>query len=97
LFNSRRYNGYFYSVSPEQARSGRPAYSAPGGYAGSQLTAALSRRFRRYWVGAFLRYDTLAGASFDDSPLVQRHSALSAGVGVVWVFGTSSTLVEAGE
>lgn len=97
MFNSRHYDSYFYSVTPDQALSGRPAYEAPGGYAGAQLTSTLSRRFRRWWVGAFLRYDNLAGAVFNDSPLIQRRNALSGGIAVAWVFGASSTLVEAPE
>jgi outer membrane protein len=94
-FQSRRYNDYFYSVGAADANAARPRYDAPGGYAGSQFTAAVSRRFERTWVGAFLRYDTLGGASFENSPLVQRKNAVSAGVAVTWVFGQSSTMVEA--
>jgi outer membrane protein len=94
-FQSRAYNSYFYSVGAADATAARPRYDAPGGYAGSQFTAAVSKRFERYWVGAFLRYDTLGGASFADSPLVQRKNAVSAGVAVSWVFGQSSTMVEA--
>jgi outer membrane scaffolding protein for murein synthesis (MipA/OmpV family) len=94
-FQSRDYNSYFYSVGAADATAARPRYDAPGGYAGSQFTAAVSKRFQSYWVGAFLRYDTLGGASFEDSPLVQRKNAVSAGVAVTWVFGQSGTMVEA--
>ena len=95
LFQSRSYNNYFYGVGAGDATAARPRYEARGGYAGSQFTAAVSRRFDRYWVGGFLRYDTLGGASFEDSPLVQRKNAVSAGVAVSWIFGQSSTLVDA--
>lgn len=94
-FQSRSYNSYFYSVGASDVTGTRPRYDAPGGYAGSQFTAALSKRFERYWVGGFLRYDTLGGATFQDSPLVQRKNAVSAGVAVTWVFGQSGTMVEA--
>lgn len=97
LFNSRKYNAYFYSVSTAEALPDRPAYTAPGGYAGSQFTLALSKRFSRHWAGAFLRYDSLAGAAFADSPLVRKRHAVSAGVAMSWVFGESSTLVKLGE
>jgi outer membrane scaffolding protein for murein synthesis (MipA/OmpV family) len=92
-FQSRRYNSYFYSVSPADTIPGRPQYDAPGGYAGSQFTAAVSKRFDRYWVGGFLRYDALGGASFENSPMLQRKNAISAGIAVTWVFGQSTTLV----
>lgn len=95
LYATRDYNGYLYSVRAADALPGRPAFSAPGGYAGTQVTTTLSRRFSRYWVGAFLRYDHLGGAVFEDSPLVQRNSALTGGLAVAWVFGTSSDRVDA--
>jgi outer membrane protein len=94
LFNSRKYNAHFYSVRSSEALPDRPAYQARGGYAGAQFTMALSKRYRRHWVGGFLRYDSLAGAVFNDSPLVRDRHALSAGVGVSWIFGESSKLVE---
>jgi outer membrane protein len=93
LFNDRKYNAHFYSVGSADATATRPAYSAGGGYSGSQLTMALSKRFPRYWVGAFMRYDTLAGAVFDSSPLVKKRSNVSAGFAITWVFNESSTLV----
>jgi len=45
------------------------------------------------WVGAFVRYDNLRGAAFQDSPLVRRTSGVTAGFGVSWVLDTSSELV----
>lgn len=40
-----------------------------------------------------MRYDTLAGTVFDDSPLVKRRHAVSAGIAMSWVFSESSRLV----
>ena len=94
-FQDRRYNRYFYSVGAEDVTATRRRYEAPGGYAGSQFTTAVSKRFERYWVGAFLRYDALGGAAFADSPLVQKKNAVSAGFAVTWVFGQSATMVDA--
>ena len=93
VFNNRKYNRYFYAVSPSEATAERPAYDPSGGYAGSQFTLALSKRFPRYWVGGFLRYDTLAGATFRDSPLVKRQNNVSAGFAISWVLTESSRLV----
>jgi outer membrane scaffolding protein for murein synthesis (MipA/OmpV family) len=44
-------------------------------------------------VGAFVRYDMLQNAAFDDSPLVARDHYLAAGVAVAWIFGESSERV----
>ncbi|HWJ33775.1 MAG TPA: MipA/OmpV family protein [Steroidobacteraceae bacterium] len=94
LFADHRYHDYFYTVAPQYATASRPAYEATGGYAGAQLITALSKRFPRYWVGAYLRADTLAGAAFTESPLVQRNSYWSAGFGISWMIHTSAQMVE---
>ncbi len=93
LFADRRYHDYFYSVAAQYATPERPAYQASGGYAGTQFITALSKRFPTYWVGAYVRYDTLAGAAFIDSPLVRRNSYWSAGIGIAWMISKSSRLV----
>jgi outer membrane protein len=95
LFGDSRYHGYYYSVAPAFATPSRPAYTAPGGYGGTQLTLSTSRRFPSWWVGAFARWDWLNGAVFEDSPLVKRQQAFSFGLAVSWVFKRSATLVEA--
>lgn len=97
VFVDRRYDDYFYSVAPQYATPSRPAYRADGGYAGTEVLAAISKRYPSYWVGAFARHDSLAGATFDSSPLVKRRDYWSAGVGIAWLITQSSTLVEADE
>jgi MipA family protein len=94
LFADRRYNDYFYSVDSQYATPWRPEYRAGGGYAGTQSIAALSKRFPKFWVGAYMRYDTLAGAAFVDSPLVQTKSYWSGGFGFAWMLRRSSRMVE---
>jgi outer membrane scaffolding protein for murein synthesis (MipA/OmpV family) len=95
LFAARKYNQYFYSVDPQYATADRPAYVARGGYSGTELITALSKRFPKYWVGAFLRYDTLQGAAFDDSPLVKQKYYVSGGIGIAWMIGESKRTVQA--
>jgi len=94
LFADRRYHDYFYSVAPAYATPSRPEYQAAGGYAGTQAIGAVSKRYPRYWVGAFVRADTLAGAAFAASPLVERSWYWSAGVGIAWMIHTSAQMVE---
>lgn len=93
LFADRRYHRYYYSVAPEFATATRPAYDAPGGYAGWRATVALSRRLGSFWVGGFLRYDDLHGASFAPSPLVRKENTVTAGFGISWIFAISSQRV----
>ena len=94
VFTDRRYNDYFYSVRPEFALPGRPAYQASGGYAGAQFIASASKRFEHRWIGAFLRYDSLAGARFDDSPMVRTRRYWTAGIGIAWMISQSQRLVD---
>jgi MipA family protein len=97
LFASQRYHEYFYGVAPEYATTDRPAYQASAGYAGSESVLSVSKRFTRYWVGAFVRYDSLNRATFDASPLVRSNSYWAAGVGISWMIGQSQRTVEVGD
>jgi outer membrane scaffolding protein for murein synthesis (MipA/OmpV family) len=97
LFATQRYNDYFYTVAPQYATPERPAYQASGGYAGTQVGMSLTKRYPRYWTGAYVRYDTLTGATFADSPLVKRNSYWSAGFAVAWMISESSRVVEASD
>jgi MipA family protein len=94
LFADRRYHEYFYSVAPQFATAARPEFTAQGGYAGTQTLTALSKRYPKFWVGAYMRYDTLAGAAFVDSPLVQRKSYWTGGFGFSWMIQKSAQVVE---
>ncbi|WP_234262764.1 MipA/OmpV family protein [Hydrogenophaga sp. NFH-34] len=95
LFGDRRQHQYFYGVDAAYATPDRPAYRAGAGFAGMQYLAAISRRYDRYWIGAFLRYDNLSGATFADSPLVRTRHYVAGGVAISWILGQSSTRVVA--
>lgn len=97
LFGNRRYHGYFYSVAPQYATARRPAYGAPGGYSGAQFIVAASKRFDKFWIGAFVKYDNINHAAFEASPLVERRSNLAAGFGISWIFAHSAQRVGAAE
>ncbi|HXE37572.1 MAG TPA: MipA/OmpV family protein [Azonexus sp.] len=93
LFGDKRQHAYYYSVAPQFATATRPAYEAQAGYAGMQYLVALSKRFPKYWVGSFVRYDNLTGATFEDSPLVRQKDYFAAGIAITWILGESSTRV----
>ena len=94
VFTDRRHNRYFYEVEPQFATAARPAYSPDGGFGGMQFLAALSKRFPKYWIGGFVRYDTLKNAAFEQSPLVTSKSYFAAGFAVSWIFSESKQRVE---
>jgi len=93
MFGDQRQHAYYYSVDTQYATAVRPAYEAKAGYAGMQYLVALSKRFPSYWVGGFLRYDNLSGATFADSPLVRQKDYVAAGLAITWILGESSTRV----
>jgi outer membrane protein len=97
LYGNKRYHNYFYGVEPQEATPQRPAYEAGGGYGGFQFIATLSKRFRSYWVGGFVRADTLSGATFENSPLVRQKQSFATGIALSWIFGQSQEMVEADE
>ncbi len=95
IYSDRRNNQYFYAVDPIFANADRPAFNPGGGYGGLNLLAAVSKRFPSYWVGAFAKWDSVAGAVFADSPLVKARSNLSGGFAIAWILQASSAKVEA--
>jgi outer membrane protein len=97
VFADKQYHDYFYTVAPRYATPVRPAYDADAGYSGTHALASLSKRFPAYWIGAYVRIDSLHGAEFRDSPLVQQNHSISGGVGIAWMFGKSKRTVDAEE
>ena len=95
IYTDRRYNRYFYSVDPMFANADRPAFDASGGFGGTNLLAAVSKRFPGFWFGAFAKWDSVAGAVFADSPLVKTRSNLSGGFAIAWILRASTVKVEA--
>jgi outer membrane scaffolding protein for murein synthesis (MipA/OmpV family) len=93
VYNDSRYNRYFYSVDPAFATASRPAYDARGGFGGVQFLAALSKRFPKFWVGGFVRYDTLNNAVFESSPLVTTRRYVAGGFAISYIFKQSNERV----
>jgi outer membrane protein len=94
IFASNRYHEYFYEVTPDFATPERPAYEASGGYSGSRITLSATRYFHDFTIGAWARYDSLDGAVFADSPLVETNDYFIFGVVFAWILGRSDTMVE---
>jgi outer membrane scaffolding protein for murein synthesis (MipA/OmpV family) len=90
---SQRYHAYYYDVDAAYATATRPTYSAPGGAAGWRFTVAATRRFGNFWLGGFVRADSLSGAGFEPSPLVKRRNDTTFGLALSWVIKTSDERV----
>jgi hypothetical protein len=44
-----------------------------------------------------VRLDTVAGAVFEDSPLIRQNETFAAGFAIAWILGSSQKMVEAEE
>jgi outer membrane scaffolding protein for murein synthesis (MipA/OmpV family) len=85
VFATEDYHDFYYGVEPEFATTNRPVYSGTSGYSGSRLLLSTIFHLRdNLFIGGFVRYDTLAGASFGDSPLVRQNHALMGGIAITW-------------
>jgi len=92
-YGSRRFHQYYYAVTPRYVIDGRQAYQAEAGYGGSRITVYSQKTINRLWLSAFARYDDLSGASFIDSPLVEKKYTLMAGFVVGWIIAKSPRYV----
>ena len=68
LFAAQRYNQYFYSVPPAYATAQRPAYDAPGGYAGAEIITALFQALPQFLGGRIPALRVLARARIQEQP-----------------------------
>jgi outer membrane scaffolding protein for murein synthesis (MipA/OmpV family) len=93
LAATRRFHAYYYDVAAADATMARPAYAARGGAAGWGIAASATRRLGDWWLAAFWRADTLAGATFVDSPLVRQRQNTTLGLALSYVFAVSEKRV----
>lgn len=82
MYGNRSYHSYYYSVSADEALSWRPAYRAESGYSGGFARLSAYQSVGDWRFGVSVRYDNLAGATFEDSPLVEtkHYGAISFGL-----------------
>lgn len=98
VFGDERINRYFYEVAPQYATIARPAYHADSGLmlvrTGLFGTYKLNPDLRLF---GFVRYESYAGAANRDSPLMQRSTGASAGIGFAWTFARAQAPARAAE
>ena len=83
LWGNEQYHDYYYQIDPLYATATRPVYDAHAGYAGTYSKLGVRRHWGDWLFGIFVRYDNLAGATFEPSPLVKtkHYGALGFGIG----------------
>lgn len=88
-FADSDYNDYVYAVDSRFVAPERTAYDADGGFAGTRIAAGVNRYWGDFYIGLFVRYINLEGASFRDSPLVGTRHAVTGGLALAWIPLTS--------
>lgn len=94
ILTDQRYQQYFYDVAPQYATATRPAYTANGGYSGSQLSLTVNKRENGRRIGGFIKWENLESASFADSPLVKNKQYFTLGFVVLWALDKSAKMTE---
>lgn len=88
-FATQDFHAYYYDVAPEYATPIRPAYKSDAGFGGSFIKYRISYKTNDFIYWMFLRYQSLRGAEFEDSPLVLKNDYYFVGAGFSWIFASS--------
>ena len=88
-FATQEFHAYYYDVADEFVTADRPAYKTNGGFGGSFMKYRISYKTSDFIYWAFVRYQSLHGAEFVDSPLVVKEDYLLLGFGFAWIFASS--------
>ena len=80
--------GFFWKITAFSTAT-RPEFTSGSGYGGSFADIIASWREDELIYWSYLRYQNLAGAVFENSPLVEQKNYYFLGVGITWVFAHS--------
>ena len=86
MFADRHYHDHYYSVDSPFVTPSRPFYKARGGMNGYSMVLIFNKRFKNLYAVPFIRYDSVSGTVFEDSPLVRKKNYIAAGTGLFWLF-----------
>ncbi|MDH5711018.1 MAG: MipA/OmpV family protein [Gammaproteobacteria bacterium] len=88
-YATRDYNAYYYDVAPMYATPERPVYASDKGYGGAFVSLQAGWREGNWVWWTLLQYQSLSGAVYEDSPLVEEKDYYLFGVGFAWIFAQS--------
>ena len=92
VVGNQRLNDTFYGVAPAYATAARPAYQAQSGLVAVRAGVSASYRFNPDWqLFTYARIDSVAGAANRNSPLVQRNTGATVGIGLSYTLARSSS------
>ena len=85
-FSDAELHQYYYGVEQAFVTPERTPFDASSGYSGAFVDYIANWRTDNLVFFALIRYQNLAGAEFEDSPLVEQNDYFSFGAGVTWIF-----------
>ena len=88
-FATQDYHAYYYDVAAEYSNASRPEYKSDAGFGGSFAKYRLTYKTSNFVYWTFIRYQSLRGAVFEDSPLVLQKDYFFVGLGFSWIFASS--------
>jgi hypothetical protein len=88
-FATQDFHAYYYDVAAEFATATRAEYKSDAGFGGSFVNYRISYKTNDFIYWAFIRYQSLRGAQFEDSPLVLQNDYYFFGAGFAWIFAQS--------
>jgi MipA family protein len=95
VFGDTQFNQAIYSVDAQYSTASRPAYQGKAGLVGWKASVGVSYSFTNdFSLFGGLRASSIAGASNASSPVVDRQKGLNYGIGLLYFFAKSDTLVK---
>jgi len=88
-FATQDFHAYYYDVAPAFATATRAEYKSDAGFGGSFVNYRVSYKTNDFIYWTFIRYQSLRGAQFEDSPLVLQNDYYFFGAGFAWIFAQS--------
>ncbi len=86
VFATKKYYNYFYEVTSKDTTPTREKYSSQSGYGGWRNTIGIAYEEKSFWYGAFIKYYNLKDSKFENSPLVDKSSAVFYGLAISYIF-----------
>ncbi len=88
-FATEDFHAYYYDVADAFSTAARESFTSQAGFGGSFAKYRISYRTRDFIYWAFVRYQSLHGAKFEESPLVLKKDYYFIGLGASWIFAGS--------
>jgi len=88
-YASKDQHAYYYDVDQTFVTPDRELFQSDEGYSGFLLDLRATWREDNMLFWGIARYQSLSGAAFEDSPLVEDENYFLIGMGVTWIFMSS--------